>query len=76
MSLILSTAEDVQCAVKSNLSTAEAHIISITADIQYGMSSWKRAPLNFLLHQLKTIRSLWWAVKISSLRKVEEISDL
>ena len=50
--------------------------ISITADMQYGMSSWKReALLNFQLHQLKTIRSPWWAVKISSLRKVKEMPD-
>ena len=75
MSLILSTAEDVQYAVKSNLSTAESYYqYNCRYAVWDELLEKREALLNFLLHQLKTARSLWWAVKISSLRKVKEIS--
>ena len=69
MSPILITAEDVQYAVKSHLSTAESHY-QYTCRYAVGDELLeKRGTTEFSLHQLKTIRSLWWAVKITLFEK-------
>ena len=54
MSLILSTAEDVQYAVKSNLSIAESQYqYNCRYAVWDELLEIRGAPLNFSLHQLK-----------------------